>query len=105
MEIAFSPEAAAIVTETTWHQTQKVHRNRDGSVVLSFRVDGLNEIVNWVLGWAGKAKVIKPPELRDLVIQQLRQALKMNEERTGWGERFHEKPAQQEWNASTASRA
>ena len=64
VEIAFSPEAAAVVTETTWHQTQKVHRNRDGSVVLSFRVDGLNEIVNWVLGWAGKAKVIKPPELR-----------------------------------------
>src|SRR5262249_19727303 len=50
VEILFSREAAAIATETTWHHTQKAHRHRDGSVTLTFRVDGLNEIVRWVLG-------------------------------------------------------
>jgi predicted DNA-binding transcriptional regulator YafY len=47
VEILFSPAAADIVTETTWHPTQKVHRQRDGSVILTFTVDGLNEIIHW----------------------------------------------------------
>jgi proteasome accessory factor B len=67
------------VTETTWHPTQKVQRHRDGGVTLQFRVDGLNEIVHWVLGWSGRATVIRPPELRRLVVEYLRKALGLNE--------------------------
>jgi predicted DNA-binding transcriptional regulator YafY len=43
VEVRFVPEAAALVTETTWHHTQQARRNEDGSVTLSFRVDGLQE--------------------------------------------------------------
>lgn len=78
-EIHFSPDAAALVTETTWHPTQKVQRHRDGSVTLAFRVDGLNEIVHWVIGWSGRAAVIRPAELRKLVVGYLRKALELNE--------------------------
>ena len=49
----FVPDAAALVTETTWHHSQQIHRHEDGSVTLSFRVAGLEEIVWWVLGWSG----------------------------------------------------
>jgi predicted DNA-binding transcriptional regulator YafY len=73
VEILFTKEAALTVTEGTWHHTQKVRKNKDGSVTLTFTVDGLNEIVRWVLGWGSRAKVIQPPELRDLVIQQLKE--------------------------------
>jgi predicted DNA-binding transcriptional regulator YafY len=79
VEIAFTKEAAPVVTETTWHPTQKVRRDKDGGVTLSFRVDGLNEILHWALGWSGRARVVKPPELRALVVKQLRAALRMNE--------------------------
>ena len=68
------------VVETTWHHTQKVQRHRDGTATLTFRVDGLNEILRWLLGWAGRAVVVRPPELRMLVVQQLRTALQMHEE-------------------------
>lgn len=79
VEIAFTKEAAPVVTETVWHHTQKTHRQTDGSVHLTFRVDGLNEILHWVLGWSGRAKVIRPPELRTLVLEQLHEAVRMNE--------------------------
>jgi predicted DNA-binding transcriptional regulator YafY len=79
VEIAFTCEAAALVTETTWHHTQKARRHKDGTATLSFQVDGLEEILWWVLGWSGRARVIKPPELRGLVVEQLRAALKMNQ--------------------------
>jgi predicted DNA-binding transcriptional regulator YafY len=78
VEIHFSPGAADLVLETTWHPTQKAHRDADGGVTLSFTVDGLNKIVHWVLGWSGRATVIRPRELRELVVEQLRKSLEMN---------------------------
>ncbi len=80
VEIWFTPEAAKIVTETIWHHTQKVKSHKDGSVTLSFHVDGLAEIANWVLSWAGSAKVVKPAELRDQVVQKLQAAVEMHRE-------------------------
>lgn len=78
VEILFTPEAARAVVETIWHHTQKSKSQPDGSVILSFQVDGLEEIGNWVLTWAGRCKVIRPKELRDLLIEKLRLALEMH---------------------------
>jgi predicted DNA-binding transcriptional regulator YafY len=78
VELRFSPEVAAVVTETTWHHTEQVEQNDDGSVTLSFRVDGLEEIVWWVLGWSGSVEVVRPPELRRMVVERLRRALGLN---------------------------
>lgn len=80
VEIWFAPEAASLVTETTWHHSQTVQRHEDGGVTLGFRVDGLEEILWWVLGWSGRARVLRPPELRALVVRQLQEALKLNGE-------------------------
>jgi predicted DNA-binding transcriptional regulator YafY len=79
VEIHFSPDAAELVTETTWHPTQKTERHKDGSVTLRFVVDGINEILYWVLGWSGRATVKQPDELQAMVIEHLRKALEMNE--------------------------
>lgn len=78
VEIHFISEAAVQVTETRWHHTQKVKRHRDGSVTLSFRVDGLDEILWWLLPWTGFARVINPPELRQRLVEQLEEGLTMN---------------------------
>jgi len=80
VEIEFTPEAADLVTETVWHKTQRVNRHADGRVTLTFRVDGLEEIVWWVLGWSGRAKIVKPVELRRLVLAKLADAVKLNQE-------------------------
>ena len=78
VQIWFTPEAAKVVTETTWHHTQKAKPQKDGSVLLAFRVDGLEEITNWLLAWADRAKVIQPPELRERVVEKLKTALELN---------------------------
>jgi len=78
VELLFTADAAQVVTETQWHHTQKVKRHKDGTATLTFRVDGLNEIVRWVLGWAGRVQVIQPPELRELAIDQHRHAIEIN---------------------------
>jgi predicted DNA-binding transcriptional regulator YafY len=80
VELRFSPEAAGPVVETTWHHTQTVARHPDGSATLTFTVDGLNEIVRWVVGYAGDVRVVRPAELRDLVVERHRRAVAVNGE-------------------------
>ncbi len=79
VELSFTPHAAKIVTEAIWHHTQKVIQQKDGSVTLTFQVDGLEEITNWILSWTGRVKVVQPTALRDLVVEKLKLALKMNQ--------------------------
>jgi predicted DNA-binding transcriptional regulator YafY len=79
VQIEFVKEVADLVTETTWHQTQQVKRHKDGRVTLMFQVDGLKELLRWVLGWSGRCKIIQPAKLREMVAEQLRAALKMND--------------------------
>ncbi len=78
VELLFTAAAVELVTETTWHKTQKVERHADGSATLKFTVDGLDEIVWWVLGWSGRVTVCEPIELRQMVNAQLQEALKQN---------------------------
>jgi len=75
VEIRFTPEASKIVTETVWHHTQEIIRRRDGGVTLKFRVDGLEEVLNWVMTWTGRGVVSAPPELQSLVKDRLNAAL------------------------------
>jgi len=78
VELSFAADAATIVMETQWHHTQKSSRQRDGILTLSFRVDGLEEICNWILGWTGRVRVVKPAELRELVLTKLQTGLELN---------------------------
>lgn len=78
VELLFTKDAADVVTETVWHHTQKSRRNKDGTVTLTFTVDGLEEIVRWVVGWAGRVKVIAPKALRDKTIDQHKRAIALN---------------------------
>jgi predicted DNA-binding transcriptional regulator YafY len=78
VELWFTSAVAKVVTETTWHPTQKVVRNKDGSIHVHFTVDGLDEITNWILSWTGKCKVIQPSELRRRVVEKIQAGLAMN---------------------------
>lgn len=80
VELRFTANVAVIVLEHTWHHTQTVERHAGGEVTLRFTVDGLSEILRWVIGWAGRVRVVKPVELRDLVVEHHRRAIVINDE-------------------------
>lgn len=77
----FSPKGAPLVAETVWHRTQRSEKQPDGSAVLSFTVDGLEEIAGWVLGWTGEVRVLDPPLLYEMVVQRLEAALELHAKR------------------------
>ena len=72
--LRFDPAIAGLVTETTWHPTEQVAREADGSVVWRGRVPGTIEIRRWILQWGAQVEVLAPPELRDEVAATYRAA-------------------------------
>ena len=63
VHLHFSPTVAGNVAEVAWHHSQRVEWREDGSLDFRARVDGLGEIMWWVLGYGDTVKVIAPDEL------------------------------------------
>jgi predicted DNA-binding transcriptional regulator YafY len=77
--IDFSKERAAYARGRTWHRTQEVEEQRDGSIRISFHCRNLAPLTSWVLEWGPHAKVIEPATLATEVASELRAALQLYE--------------------------
>ena len=62
--LRFDRAVASRVAETTWHPTQSLSRNADGSLTWRARVSGTLEILPWILGWGADVEVLAPEALR-----------------------------------------
>lgn len=62
--LRFDPAIAARVREATWHPSQHVDVEPDGSLVWRGRVSGTIEIRLWILSWGQQVEVLEPAELR-----------------------------------------
>jgi len=67
--IRFAPLVARNVAEVQWHKTQRLEFLEDGSLCFHVDVEGLNEILWWILGYGKQAEVLEPPELRKLILE------------------------------------
>ena len=67
IELHFDAEFAETVADTHWHATQEVLWSEDGSIQFHCRIDGLDEIVWWILSMGPHCIVKKPAELAERV--------------------------------------
>jgi predicted DNA-binding transcriptional regulator YafY len=67
VELLFDPEFAETIADTHWHSTQEVIWNDDKSITFTCKVDGLEEIVWWVLSMGPHCTVKEPKELIEQV--------------------------------------
>jgi predicted DNA-binding transcriptional regulator YafY len=66
---------AARVGEATWHPSQHVTAEADGSLLWRATVAGTIEIRLWILSWGDEVEVLEPATLRDDVQATLQRAL------------------------------
>jgi predicted DNA-binding transcriptional regulator YafY len=70
--IWFDTKTSPYVRERRWHPTQEIQEHPDGSMTLHMTVRGLNDLKRWVLGY-GKGAIVKaPPELVEMVKEEVR---------------------------------
>ena len=75
VEIVFVKGLKTYVMERTWHKGQTLRENKDGTVYLSFETNQLGQTASWILSFAGGAKILNPPKLRNYVQDAARQIL------------------------------
>jgi len=80
VKLRFAPEVALSVAEIQWHDTQRTTFEMDGSVIVEFRVDGLNEITPWVLSYGNQVEVLAPKILRRRIIEIAQKVVKTNQQ-------------------------
>jgi predicted DNA-binding transcriptional regulator YafY len=74
--VKFDKAVAQYIKERTWHESQKIKQNKDGSITATFNVAGTREIKYWVLSYGPWAEIKQPKALRDEVKKDLTLALK-----------------------------
>ena len=65
VKIRFSASQAPYIKERTWHPSQQIEPEPDGSIILTLKVGDLGEVKRWLIGFGAEAKVLVPDELRE----------------------------------------
>lgn len=73
--LRFPPRAAEAAQRWRFHAGQKVELLPDGEVEVSFRSSGMRELAWHLFTWGGDVRIVSPPVLRELLLQQLHEAL------------------------------
>jgi proteasome accessory factor B len=75
VKVRFLPAVARYVEESTWHPSQKLIRQRDGSLIAEFTLDGTEEIKRWIMSFGKYAQVVEPEVLRDEIVAEWKDAV------------------------------
>jgi predicted DNA-binding transcriptional regulator YafY len=82
VEIWFSKSQAKYIKERKWAKEQKITGRKDGSIVLSMRTSGRDEIKRWVMSYGAEAVVLKPEDLKNEIIVELKEVFQKYKKRT-----------------------
>lgn len=75
--LRFHPHVAARVKETRWHRSEQVAELPNGWLEWRARIAEPKEMLPWIRGWGSDVEVVEPIKLRDAVIQEAIQMMKM----------------------------
>jgi proteasome accessory factor B len=67
IRLQFDAFATRLVSERTWHESQRIQPQPDGSMILRLELGGLEEIERWILSWGSHVRVLEPPALADKI--------------------------------------
>jgi predicted DNA-binding transcriptional regulator YafY len=75
VRLRFSSDAARYIRERVWHPSQRLTQRRDGSLVLTLRVNHFLEVKRWALSYGAACEVLEPAELREEIQQEVLRTL------------------------------
>lgn len=76
IKLRFDPPLSEYISENIWHPSQSVSYQSDGAIEICFKLNGLQEIASWILGWGPQVKVLEPIQLRKLIVSEAKEIVK-----------------------------
>ena len=73
--IHFSRSTAKYIQESTWHESQPLFPQPDGTVIAEFELPDNEEILNWFLSFGSNATVLKPTALVERISEKVQRML------------------------------
>ena len=67
--LEFDKWASDLVCERKWHPSQEVVKLKNGRVRMSLRLNNIEEVERWVLGWGSHVTVVRPMRLANRVLK------------------------------------
>lgn len=71
------PKIMRIMEETTWHPSQVLEKQKDGSMIMTLRVTDTVDLYSWILGWGEKIEILEPKELQGEILQTAKKMVKI----------------------------
>ncbi len=72
--LRFNADIKPYVLRKKWHKSQKERELKDGSLEMTFTVNGIDGIKPWIYQWLPHVEVVEPKELKRLVAKDLKEA-------------------------------
>ncbi len=69
--VRFAPAVARYVSESQWHESQKLTQQKDGGLVAEFELSDTEEIKRWIMSFGQHAVVQEPESLKTEIVQEL----------------------------------
>lgn len=69
-------ESVRYIKERQWIKSQKITENKDGSIMLEFRVNNLTEVMMWILAMGKDCIVLAPRKLVKLISNEYKTIIK-----------------------------
>lgn len=83
IRVQFKKSAARYVQESTWHSTQRLYPQPDGTLIAEFQLPDIEEILKWVLSFGSNATALEPSALVERISEEVQQMLKAYETKPG----------------------
>lgn len=74
VRVRFAAPIAHLVRERTWHPTQTLTEEPDGSLTLAFEAGGEKELLSWLYSYIPHVEVIAPQSLKDAFVRGIAEA-------------------------------
>ena len=79
IQLQIDPRYAIYFRNRSWHPSQDIKMQNDGSMILTMEVPLSPELLSWILGWHEGIKVISPNRLVDEILIKLKTVIKIYE--------------------------
>ena len=65
VKLHFKPNLSKTIMSTTWHPSQIIELQDDGSLIATFKVRKMSSFQSWVLSWGDEVEVLEPKAFRE----------------------------------------